>query len=40
VFDYAGKLVHQGMTRSDKIDLRNDLGLPAGDYVLNVEVAP
>jgi alpha-D-xyloside xylohydrolase len=40
VFDYAGKLVHQGMTRLDKIDLRKDLGLPAGDYVVNVEAAP
>ena len=40
VFDYAGKLVHQGMTRLDRIDLRNDLGLAAGDYVVNVEAAP
>jgi len=40
VFDYAGKLVHQGATRLDRIDLRSDLGLPAGDYVVNVEGAP
>jgi len=40
VFDYAGKLVHQGTTRKDWIDLRIDLGLPAGDYVVSVEVAP
>jgi hypothetical protein len=40
VFDFAGKLVHQGMIRNDWIDLRVDLGLPVGDYVVNIEAAP
>ena len=40
VFDYSGKLLHTRTTRSDWIDLRNDLGLSAGDYVVTVEAAP
>jgi alpha-D-xyloside xylohydrolase len=40
VFDYAGKMVHNGITRSDRIDLRKELGLPSGDYVVNVEATP
>jgi len=40
VFDYAGKLVHQSVVRGDRVDLRNEIGLPSGDYVVNVEAAP
>lgn len=37
VFDYTGKLVHKGTTRRDWLDLRGDLGLPSGEYVVTVE---
>jgi len=37
VHDYAGKLVYQGVVRSNEVDVRRDLGLAAGDYIVNVE---
>jgi len=40
VFDYAGKLVRKGTTRSDRIDLRKDLALPSGTYAIDVEASP
>jgi len=40
VYDFAGKLVHSGSTRSDWLDLRLDFGLPGGDHVVKVEAAP
>ena len=39
VFEYSGKLVHEGTTRSDWIDLHIQFGLPAGEYVVDVEAA-
>lgn len=40
VYDHSGRLVHQGATRRDWMDLRLDLGLPTGNFVVTVEAAP
>jgi hypothetical protein len=37
VHDYSGKLVYQGVVRANEVDIRKDLGLAAGDYVVNVK---
>ena len=40
VHDYSGKLVYRGEVRTNEVDIRKDLGLAAGDYIVDVNVAP